>query len=112
MGLTVRIIVNTHGTWTIFPPRRVKRATGADARHPRVRRGHAAGPDGEPFGLCLRPVVSRRRQILAEVTPSEWGRLQLNVLHTPGHTEGEYACWAGAMCFPGDTLFAGLGRAE
>jgi glyoxylase-like metal-dependent hydrolase (beta-lactamase superfamily II) len=52
---------------------------------------------------------------LADAGMIRFGRLRLEVLHTPGHTEGSVCLWAAdrAMLFSGDTLFAnGWGRVD
>ena len=46
---------------------------------------------------------------LAEGSRIQFGEIDLEVLHTPGHTEGSVCLLAGAesLLFTGDTLFAG-----
>lgn len=35
------------------------------------------------------------------------GKINIKVLHTPGHTPGGLCFWAGKYCFAGDTIFPG-----
>ena len=49
----------------------------------------------------------------ARETRSRWARLSVQVLHTPGHSEGSVTLLCGDVLFCGDTLFAGsCGRTD
>ena len=105
---TLKLIVSTHGHWDhIGDNAAVAAHTGADiAVHPldRERLIHPV-PLFAPFDIPPSvPAVE-----LAEGGIIRFGELRLEVLHTPGHTEGSVCLLARdeARLFSGDTLFAG-----
>ncbi len=107
-GWTLKLIVSSHGHWDhIGDNTAVAEHTGAEiAVHPldRSRLEHPArglAPFEIPPSV---PAVE-----LAEGGLIRFGGLRLDVLHTPGHTEGSVCLWAAdqATLFSGDTLFAG-----
>ena len=105
---TLRLIVSTHGHWDhIGDNAAVAEHTGAPiAVHPQDReRLVAPQPLWAPFAIPPSvPAVE-----LAEGGVVSFGEIRLQVLHTPGHTEGS-ACLLSAddgRLFSGDTLFAG-----
>jgi hydroxyacylglutathione hydrolase len=105
---TLRLIVSTHGHWDhIGDNAAVAEHTGADiAVHPLDRnRLTEPRPVWAPFEI----VPSVPAVDLAEGSVIRFGSIELDVLHTPGHTEGS-ACLLdadGGLLFSGDTLFAG-----
>jgi hydroxyacylglutathione hydrolase len=105
---TLKLIVSTHGHWDhIGDNAAVAAHAGADiAVHPldRERLIHPE-PLFAPFDIPPSiPAVE-----LAEGGIIRFGELRLEVLHTPGHTEGSVCLLARdeGRLFSGDTLFAG-----
>jgi hydroxyacylglutathione hydrolase len=107
-GWTLKLIVSTHGHWDhIGDNAALSAQTGAPiAVHPldRERLVHPQ-PIAAPFEIPPSvPAVE-----LAEGGTIRFGSLRLEVLHTPGHTEGSVCLLApdDGLLFSGDTLFAG-----
>lgn len=113
-GWTLRLIVSTHRHWDhIGDNAALSAATGADiAAHVLDRHGlEHPEPIMAPFPIPPSvPAVD-----LAERSRIRFGAIELEVLHTPGHTEGSICLFAAAerLLFTGDTLFAkGWGRTD
>jgi glyoxylase-like metal-dependent hydrolase (beta-lactamase superfamily II) len=125
-GLFVRLILLTHGHWDHIGAV----ADLFDYAAKKVESG--AGSRGRRYGLgggTLPAVLLHERDagLLEEgsprpVTPAGFleqgdqlriGSLEINVLHTPGHTPGGLCFLVDGMVFTGDTLFAGaIGRTD
>jgi len=111
---TLRLIVSTHGHWDHTGDNAAVAAhTGAEiAVHPldRHRLEHPE-PLWAPFAIPPSiPAVE-----LAEGGEVAFGSVRLEVLHTPGHTEGSVCLLSadGGLLFSGDTLFpGGWGRVD
>ena len=107
-GWTLKLIVSTHRHWDhIGDNAAVADATGAKiAAHVADRHGlENPGASNAPFPIPPSvPAVD-----LAEGSMIRFGEIELEVLHTPGHTEGSVCLLAGGerLLFTGDTLFAG-----
>jgi hydroxyacylglutathione hydrolase len=107
-GWTLKLIVSTHRHWDhIGDNAAVADATGAQiAAHVLDRHGLVdPGPSMAPFPIPPSiPAVD-----LAEGSRIRFGEIDLEVLHTPGHTEGSVCLLAKSesLLFTGDTLFAG-----
>ncbi|HET7677641.1 MAG TPA: MBL fold metallo-hydrolase [Candidatus Limnocylindrales bacterium] len=107
-GWTLKLIVSTHRHWDhIGDNAAVQAATGAQiAVHPLDREGlERPEPLWAPFPIPPSvPAVE-----VAEGGEIRFGGIRLEVLHTPGHTEGSVCLLARAegLLLTGDTLFAG-----
>jgi glyoxylase-like metal-dependent hydrolase (beta-lactamase superfamily II) len=111
---TLKLIVTTHGHWDHYGDNaRIAEHTGAQiAVHPLdADRLANPAPMWAPFEIppCV-PAVE-----LAEGGEVRFGAIVLQVLHTPGHTEGSVCLLDpdGGRLYSGDTLFAGsFGRVD
>jgi glyoxylase-like metal-dependent hydrolase (beta-lactamase superfamily II) len=107
-GWTLKLIVSTHRHWDhIGDNAAVQQATGAQiAAHTLDRHGLE-----EPTSLYAPfPIPPSVPAVdLAEGSRIRFGQIELEVLHTPGHTEGSVCLLAEqeGLLFTGDTLFAG-----
>ncbi len=107
-GWTLRLIVSTHGHWDhIGDNAAIAAQTGAPiAVHP-LDRGRLEQPDRGMAPFDIPPSVPAVE--LAEGGVVRFGGIRLEVLHTPGHTEGSVCLLdrEAGMLWSGDTLFAG-----
>jgi hydroxyacylglutathione hydrolase len=107
-GWTLKLIVSTHRHWDhIGDNAAVQAATGADiAAHVADRHG-LEHPTATLAPFAIPPSVPAVD--LAEGSRIRFGEINLEVLHTPGHTEGSVCMLASGerLLFTGDTLFAG-----
>ena len=113
-GWTLKLIVSTHRHWDhIGDNAAVADATGAQiAAHVLDRHG-LEQPTRANSPFLIPPSVPAID--LAEGSEIRFGEITLEVLHTPGHTEGSVCLLAKSerLLFTGDTLFAGAwGRTD
>lgn len=113
-GWTLKLIVSTHGHWDhIGDNAAVAAHTGAEiAVHPLDRERLT---DPKPLYAPFAIVPSVPAVDLAEGGVVRFGAIALDVLHTPGHTEGSVCLYDRdqGLLFSGDTLFAGAwGRTD
>ena len=116
MGLNVKLIANSHSHVDhILGVRDVQAATGAQfLMHPsEVEGARAAGAMAARFtGKEALPPPDPDR-LLADGDVLEVDGLKLQVMHTPGHTQGSLSFYTEGMLFSGDTLFQGsIGRTD
>ena len=113
-GWQLKLIVSTHRHWDhIGDNAAVSAATGAEiAAHIADRHG-LEHPKATSAPFPIPPSVPAID--LAEGSKIRFGSIVLDVLHTPGHTEGSVCLTADSerLLFTGDTLFAqGWGRID
>ncbi|HUR17134.1 MAG TPA: MBL fold metallo-hydrolase [Candidatus Limnocylindrales bacterium] len=107
-GWTLKLIVSTHRHWDhIGDNASVSDKTGAQIAAHALDRHGLEHPQG--FNLPFPIVPSVPAVDLAEGYQIRFGEIDLEVLHTPGHTEGSVCLLARSqrLLFTGDTLFAG-----
>ncbi|MHB8399150.1 MAG: MBL fold metallo-hydrolase [Candidatus Limnocylindrales bacterium] len=107
-GWTLKLIVSTHGHWDHIGDNAALAAhSGAPiAVHP-LDRGRLEHPSRGMAPFEIPPSIPAVE--LAEGGVVRFGDVRLDVIHTPGHTEGSVCLLAAddGLLFAGDTLFAG-----
>ena len=107
-GWTLKLIVSTHGHWDhIGDNAAVAEHTGAQIAVHAADRERLVTPTPLWAPFDIPPSVPAVE--LAEGGIIQFGAVRLQVLHTPGHTEGSVCLLDGdnGLLFSGDTLFAG-----
>lgn len=107
-GWTLKLIVSTHGHWDhVGDNAAIAAHTGAAIAVHAADRDRLVHP--EPLFAPFEIPPSVPAVELSEGGVIRFGGLRLEVLHTPGHTEGSVCLLArdAGILFSGDTLFAG-----
>lgn len=116
MGVTVKVIANSHAHIDhILGVRGVQEQTGAKfllhEQDLEIARGAARGA-AQMLGQEVQPPPDPDA-FLSDGDVVEVDGLKLQVIHTPGHTQGSIAFYTEGMLFSGDTLFRGsIGRTD
>lgn len=115
-GLTIKYVLNTHAHWDhVSANADLVAATGAPlAIHPQDLPLLRANGGADFWGIPVKPSPEPDIQLQPDQV-IQVGTLELQVLHTPGHTPGHvsfYEASAGVV-FDGDVLFRqGIGRTD
>ena len=107
-GWTLKLIVSTHRHWDhIGDNAQVMDQTGARLAVHALDRHGLERPDPASAPFAIPPSVPAID--LAEGSEIRFGEIRLEVLHTPGHTEGSVCLLSATerLLLTGDTLFAG-----
>lgn len=113
-GWTLKLIVTTHGHWDHFGDNAAVAAQTAAAVAVHPLDAHLLA-DPQPMWAPFPIPPSVPAVELAEGGEVRFGSIRLEVLHTPGHTEGSVCLLdrEAGMLLSGDTLFAGsFGRVD
>ncbi len=114
-GFTLEKIINTHGHWDhIGANAYIKAATGAEICIHEADELYLEDEklNGKAWLAGVGDTIGADR-LLKDGDQITVGSLELNVLHTPGHTPGCICLLAGKNIFTGDTLFAcSIGRTD
>jgi len=115
LGLTIKYIVNTHGHIDhIAANRPVKEATGAQiAIHEEDAHWLVTDQGAYARMLGVQSPGPPADVLLHEGDKITFGEEELEVIHTPGHSQGGISLLGEGVVFCGDTLFAmGVGRVD
>jgi len=114
-GWQVKIIINTHGHGDhIGANLVVKETTGASLFIHQSDASYLSDPNKSLLGLMGdKSNNCTADKLLQHGDKLRVGEMELDIIHTPGHTPGGISIKAGNALFTGDTLFAGsIGRTD
>ena len=115
LGLSVRLIVCTHGHFDhVGAVVDIKKETGAPVliHHDDMFLYTAANSAGALWGFEVEP-QPESDGFLKEGDTLSFGGLTMTVMHTPGHSPGCICLYGNGTLISGDTLFAGsVGRTD
>ncbi len=114
-GLTVQYILCTHGHFDhVGAVSDIKKETGAKvALHKDELEIYSAALDMAAFWGYDIERLPEPDILLKDGDVVEFGRIRLNVLHTPGHSPGGICLYGDGIVITGDTVFAGsVGRTD
>lgn len=114
-GWQVKYIINTHGHGDhIGANGVVKEATGASLLIHQSDASYLSDPNKNLLSLMGDKLVNPAAdKLLQHGDKVHVGELELDIIHTPGHTPGGISIKVGNVLFTGDTLFAGsIGRTD
>lgn len=113
-GLKLRYIINTHAHFDhVGVNQALKEITGAEILIHEADQEllTVAGEQAFLYGLDILP--SKADRLLKDGDEINLGRINLKVLHTPGHSKGSISLLGDGFIFTGDTIFAGsAGRTD
>jgi hydroxyacylglutathione hydrolase len=115
LSLKAKYIVLTHGHFDHTGAlARLKKATGAEVLiHSADANMLSSSGRAQPFFLETGTETCPADRTLTDGDKVKFGRYELEVLHTPGHTPGGISLAVDKMIFVGDTLFCGsIGRTD
>ena len=115
LGLTISLIVNTHGHYDhIVGNAELVRATAAPLAVHELDAPLLSAPQYDfSILLGLHREPSQPTRLLRHGDSVDVGTLSFQVLHTPGHTPGCVCLLGHGILFSGDTLFhLGVGRTD
>ena len=114
-NLTVKLIINTHGHFDhVGANKKLKDVTGAPILiHPLdAPMLNQLASSAAAWGMTAENSPPADRE-LQDGDQINFGKINLKVLHTPGHTPGGISLYTDHEAFVGDTLFAGsIGRTD
>lgn len=114
-GLELKLLVCTHGHPDhVCGNSLLKRETGAEIVMHQDDAAFFAQPEVERyFSMLGLPASPPPDRLVADGNLIELGSIQLEVIHTPGHTPGGICLYSAPHLFTGDTLFVGgVGRTD
>ncbi|TLZ51945.1 MAG: MBL fold metallo-hydrolase [Methanobacteriota archaeon] len=111
LGLTLKFVLNTHGHHDhMADDAPIAKETGAKVaiHEADVYRLEKNAHDPRPY-MPTPPPPAKADLVLKEATVVKVGSVEIETIHTPGHTEGSVCFYVPAanVLFTGDTLMAG-----
>lgn len=113
-GLQIKYIVNTHGHLDhTYGNRGVKLATGAQIVLHDLEAKFLGSKEGIELSLKMGHPPGKADILVHNGDVLKVGKIELKILHTPGHSPGSICLYGDGNLFTGDTLFVGaVGRTD